>query len=268
MRTLDLPDALRAYGVEPVLVAGWETRGNDYPARPRGGLRHWTAGSPAGRTPSLGIVTSGRSDLPGPLCAVLQSREAPGTRDKAYVVSSGKANHAGAGDWRGLNSNYHLMGLEIEWAGPTESFPLARVDVSERIMAAFLDVCHSDDNSLVAEHHEYALPAGRKIDTNLSGDTLRQHVAILRSHLPTPTPLPKDDDDMIQIVNLTDPKAAPGTVRAGTHTYAVSGVTGRHMERAADIDELIKRFGAVDERPKGTTSSLMFNLIGGPLAQP
>lgn len=78
---------------------------------------------------------------------------------------------------------------------------------------------------------------------------------------PTPTPTP-EDDDVIQIVNLTNPKVAT----SGTHTYAVSGVVGRHMERAADIDELVKRFGAVDNRGKGTTSSLLFGLVNGPLA--
>lgn len=74
----------------------------------------------------------------------------------------------------------------------------------------------------------------------------------------------REDDDMIRIVNLTD----PGNPGVGTHIYAVSGVTGRHMKRNEDIAELIKRFGAVDERPKGTTSALMFNLVNGPLRTP
>lgn len=76
--------------------------------------------------------------------------------------------------------------------------------------------------------------------------------------------IPPEDDDMIQLVNLTDPKAEAGSVQAGTHTYAVSGVVARHMERDEDITELIHRFGAVDNRGKGTTSSRMF-VCDGPL---
>lgn len=257
MRLLHLPDALRDRGVEPVLVAGWERRGVDFPSTPHLVLRHWTAGSITGRTPSLNTVTNGRSDLPGPLSQVLQSREAPGTRDKAYVIAAGKANHAGAGIWNGFSGNYDSTGLEIEWSGPGEAFSNARFEVSNLILRAMLDVSEGQDPLNACDHREYATPAGRKQDTNLSGALLRADMARL-THLNPP------EDDMIRIVNLTDPDN-PG---AGTHTYAVSGIVGRHMKRDADIAELIKRFEAVDERPKGVTSSLMFDLANGPLKTP
>lgn len=194
MRVLELPDMLRKYGVEPVEVAGWKTRGNEFPSRPDGALRHWTAGSTSGRTPSLGIVTNGRSDLPGPLAQILQSRESAGTKDKAYVIASGKANHAGAGVWNGISGNYALLGNEIEWSGPGEAFSAARIDISERIMAALLDCCTGTNNNDVAEHREYATPAGRKIDTNLDGNVMRRRMAVLRSGTPSPSPTPGDDD--------------------------------------------------------------------------
>lgn len=259
MRTLELPDALRRYGVEPVLVAGWATRGNEYPARPQGGLRHWTAGATTGRTPSLGVVTSGRSDLPGPLCAVLQSREAPGTRDKAYVIASGKSNHAGAGNWHGLDSNYELLGLEIEWSGPNEPFSAARQDVSERIMAAFLDVCHATDNRLVAEHREYALPAGRKPDTNLDGNVMRQRMVILRS---TPPPTPEDDMKPPTMFTLFAP-AAPSV----GHVYLVQdgGIDAHHLD--GDAFNRWKAWGATDKTSERIPAT-QFHCLDGPLATP
>jgi hypothetical protein len=204
MRVLEIPDMLRKYDVEPVVMADFKTAGNEYPDRPEGALRHWTAGSTRLGIPSLATLRFGRSDLPGPLCAVGQERADPSKWDRAYCIASGKANHAGAGNWHGLDSNYDLLGLEIEWAGPTEAFSSKRRDVSERIMRALLDCCDNPANNaqLAAEHREYALPAGRKIDTNLSGDTLRRRMAELRTQYntpkpePKPEPVPEEDDDM------------------------------------------------------------------------
>lgn len=264
MRVLELPDMLRKYGVEPVLVAGWQTRGNEFPARPQGALRHWTAGPTTGRTPSLGVVTNGRSDLPGPLCAVLQSREPTG-RDKAYVVASGKANHAGNGTWNGISGNYKLLGLEIEWAGPREAFSAARKDVSERIMAALLD-CTTGTDSNVAEHREYATPAGRKVDTNLSGDELRRRMSELRhslppSPLPAPTPQPEDDEMAAALFFFKGPDGQ------GTHAYHVVGNVGKWMPSAASISTIeflgVKRANQPD-KPFDKVMSDTVALLDGP----
>lgn len=143
MRLLELPDALRDRGVTFRLVAGCEKRGADFPSRPRAVLMHWTAGPRTGLAPSLNVVTFGRSDLPGPLCQVLQSREKDGNGlDIAYVVALGIANHAGKGSWRGISGNSRSTGLEIEWAGPTEPFHNVgrRRETSVRILRALLDV--------------------------------------------------------------------------------------------------------------------------------
>lgn len=182
MRVLELPDMLRKYKVEPVIVDGFATRGNEFPSRPDGALRHWTVGGMSA-TSSLRVVTYGRGQpnpLAGPLCAILQSRESSSRDDKAYCVASGKANHAGDGLWNGIRGNYKLLGLEIEWQGPNESFSGRRKDVSERIMRALLDCCVGESTDDVAEHREYALPRGRKQDTNLSGDELRRRMREIR----------------------------------------------------------------------------------------
>jgi hypothetical protein len=185
MRVSELTGRLRLYGLTVVEVAGCHTRGLEFPSRPDGAIRHWTAGPISGVTPTLGVVTNGRSDLVGPLCNVYQSRsvDAAGL-DIAYVVATGKANHAGEGTWNGTTGNYGFLGLEIEWAGPTENFLVRRrKETSERIMRAMLDCCAGVNPNDVCEHREYA--PKRKIDTNLSGAELRRRMTEIK---------PGDDD--------------------------------------------------------------------------
>lgn len=195
-RLLGIPDALRAFGIEPVLVAGWQTRGLAFDVKPTIHLRHWTAGSPLGKAGSLSIVTYGRSDLPGPLCQVLQERTGGPGLDRAYVVASGRANHAGTGAWAGITSgNRYGTGNEIEWSGPGEAFSARRKESSERIAAALLSISANPKGAHACEHREYALPEGRKVDTNLSGSEFRRNVQALLTP-PAPPPDPTEEDDM------------------------------------------------------------------------
>lgn len=175
MRVLELADKARERGLRVVEVAGWQTRGREFPIRPDICIRHWTAGATTGATPSLRVVTHGRSDLRGPLCQLYQSREPDGD-DIIYVVAAGVANHAGAGRWAGVSGNSKSMGLEIEWSGPDEDFPERRRIVSELAMAAMMDCALGTNPDDACEHREYARPAGRKIDTNLDGDHLRRRM--------------------------------------------------------------------------------------------
>jgi hypothetical protein len=205
---LDLPDRLREYGVEHIVeLAGWRTRGyrlssgvqlSVVPGRWIT-LRHWTAGG-SGHAPSLGIVTNGRSDLPGPLAQVLQARGGgPGGKDIVYVIAAGVANHGGSGVWNGNTSaNYYGTGNEIEWSGPGESFSAMRIDISERVAAALLSYDPQASGQNACEHREYA--PSRKIDTNLDGNVFRQRVSGLlvpANHEPEPEPESiEEDDDM------------------------------------------------------------------------
>ena len=178
MRVLELPDRLRDREVPIKVVAGFETRGIEFPGRPDGCIRHWTATAGS----ALKAVTFGRTSptrLDGPLSQTNQSREVdPRTGlDVVYVVASGKANHAGEGEWNGMSGNYELLGHEIDWAGPTEVFGPMRKLTSELVMRALLDCCTGTNPNDVCEHREYA--PKRKIDTNLSGDELRRRMAEL-----------------------------------------------------------------------------------------
>lgn len=155
-----LADRIRAKGVRVIEVAGWQTRSaGSY--GPRGAVHHHAAGSASGATPSLATVIYGRPGLSGPLAQVLQSRE-PDGRDIAYVIAAGRANHAGAGGWRGLSGNSSVGGLEVEHTG-TGTVPAGRHEISARILAALVEAPGSPrDAGLVCQHFEWA--PTRKVD--------------------------------------------------------------------------------------------------------
>lgn len=203
MRLLGIPDALRKFGLEPIEVAGWKTRGLEFVEKPTITLRHWTAGPTTGKAPSLSVCTNGRPDLPGPLCQVLQERTGGENLDRVYVVASGRANHAGEGRWESITSgNRYGTGNEIEWSGPNEAFSVKRRETSERVAAALLSLSKTLDGKYACEHREYALPPGRKIDTNLNAPAFRLAVnKLLHPPVPTPptppvTPTPPEEDFM------------------------------------------------------------------------
>jgi N-acetylmuramoyl-L-alanine amidase len=150
---------LRAEGLRVIEIAGWQTRGSST-FHPRGSVNHHTAGGATGTAPSLNTCIYGRSDLPGPLCQVFQSREADG-RDIIYVIAAGRANHAGSGGWRGLTGNSSVWGLEIEHTGRSE-LPLRRQIIAQRVHAALLRGIGASDATYVCQHREWA--PTRKID--------------------------------------------------------------------------------------------------------
>lgn len=192
---------LRAAGVPVVEVAGWQTRGNSS-FSPRGSVNHHTAGGANGATPSLNTVVYGRSDLPGPLCNVLQSRE-PDGNDKAYVVAAGRANHAGTGGYRGLSGNSSVYGLEIEHTGVVV-LPEGRQQIAARIHAAMLGASRAD---MVCQHHEWT---SRKIDaaTNVDPNRFRAMVAAGGGSGPAPTP-EDEDDDMLRVIARNNTPGEP-----------------------------------------------------------
>lgn len=211
VRVNDLADKLRSQGLTVVETAGCWTRGYDFPDRPPGKIRHWTAGPILGETPCLAVCTHGRAGLPGPLCNVYQSRRVDGNGlDVVYLVATGKANHAGTGIWNGHSGNYEFLGLEIEWAGPTERFVgvRRREETSLRVMRA-LHAASSGRAADACEHREYATPRGRKQDTDLDGNALRRDIAT-----PTGDDLTPDESRMLKtlydVFASPDPNNGPG----------------------------------------------------------
>src|SRR5690606_41419608 len=95
----DRASALRKAGRAGVEVSGWNARGHGGMNAPRGIIWHHTAtpASAKGNYPSQGIVTNGRSDLPGPLCNLGLGRD--GTW---YVIAAGRSEERRVGKERKL----------------------------------------------------------------------------------------------------------------------------------------------------------------------
>lgn len=219
-RLTALPEAMRDHGVDVVELAGWQTRGIAFPSAPIGGIDHWTVGAAVGELPSAAILTYGRSDLPGPLCNVARGRRTDG-RCRAFMVASGKANHAGRGRWptssgRVADSNYELFGLEVEYRPYAEPIRDEDLDVDARVHAAAAQVCGYAAAD-VAGHWEYATPAGRKVDRKtIAGGRLRALVAARTN--------PSQEDDPM----AADPR---GTARICMREYL-----GRSPESYSELD--------------------------------
>ncbi|MDB4882772.1 MAG: Peptidoglycan-binding domain 1 protein [Gemmatimonadetes bacterium] len=186
-RLLWLPDALRGAGLKVALVDGWQERGNENVGRTLGVICHYTATVGGGNMPTLDILIRGREDLPGPLSQLGLGRD--GTY---YVIASGRANHAGAGEWNGIaTGNSSFVGIEAENSGrASEGWPPAQLDAYKRGVAAILRQVGRTAASCCG-HKEFALPAGRKSDPNLDMNLFRQSVAaILGGSAPPPVLIP------------------------------------------------------------------------------
>ena len=174
-----LPQVLLDAGLKVANLPGWETRGRGDVGPIQGVICHHTAGPRTGNMPSLGIVTDGRPDLPGPLAQLSLGRD--GT---FFVVAAGRANHAGMGSWQGLTSgNGAFIGIEAEntgrGSGPdADPWPDVQLDAYRRGVAAILQRINAGA-IMCCGHKEYALPAGRKSDPTFDMDDFRQHVAAI-----------------------------------------------------------------------------------------
>lgn len=183
-----MPKVLLEAGLKVALTDGWETRGRGEMGVIRGILCHHTAGPRRGNMPSLGLLINGRQDLPGPLAQLGLGRD--GT---FYVIAAGRANHAGPGSWRGIETgNASFIGIEAENTGDEndQPWPEAQMSAFRRGVAALLGHQVLPPEAC-AGHKEYALPRGRKIDPNFDMVGFRAGVAgILSGSIPAPPPIP------------------------------------------------------------------------------
>ena len=187
VRLTNLADHLRAAGLTVIEHNGWKSRGKPLPGRPDTILCHHTAGPARGDLPTLKILVEGRSDLPGPLCQIALSRSGV-----VYMIASGKANHAGRGEWKGQAASGLTIGIEAENPGDGKAWPVKQLDAYERLCAALCRYLNVGAER-VCGHREWALPKGRKtdpagIDMNAFRDRVRGHLA--------GAPSDEEDDDM------------------------------------------------------------------------
>jgi hypothetical protein len=183
-RTDGLVRHLRSWGLSVQEADGWRSRGRPYAFNPRAVIAHHTAsGRDSGNFASRGIVTTGRSDLPGPLCQFLLGRD--GT---VLIIAGGYANHAGYGGPRaGIpedQGNSYTYGIEAENNGIGEPWSDRQLQAYYRLCAALLDWMHIYDVSKVFAHKEWA--PGRKIDpAGLGMDNFRDQVRKALNHGPS-----------------------------------------------------------------------------------
>jgi LysM repeat protein len=199
----DLPltwmaDAFRKNGLRVKEVKGWKTRGRDGTFEPRGVVFHHTASSPqGGPAPALGVVTKGRSDLPGPLCNVLVGRDGA-----VHVIAAGRCNHAGeGGPFRNIprdSANSFLAGVEVENNGVGERWSKELLETLEVVFATMLLGLRRRAMWLIA-HKEWTT---RKIDPadghgGLDMDRVRarakRQLRALSRGKQKPSPRPKEE---------------------------------------------------------------------------
>jgi len=170
-----MANVLRDAGLKVVEQPGWTSRGHGDFGTPKGVLCHHTAGPAKGNMPSLAVITTGRSDLAGPLANLGLGRD--GT---FYCIAAGKAWHAGKGLYKGVSDgNGQLIGIEAENTGlKTDPWPKVQMDAYAKGCAALLRHIGAPA-SMCAGHLEYALPKGRKSDPSFPMIKFRAAVAAL-----------------------------------------------------------------------------------------
>ena len=191
-----LPEVLEAAGLKVAEQPGWRTRGRAEMGTVRGVMCHHTGTRGGGVMPTLRTITEGRAAgpgveaLPGPLAQLGLGRD--GTW---FVVAAGRANHAGAGRWQGVDTgNSSFIGIEAENAGTgDEPWPDVQMDAYRRGVAALLS--HIGASSIMCcGHKEYALPKGRKVDPSFDMDVFRSGVAaVMAGSAPAPALIPAAD---------------------------------------------------------------------------
>jgi hypothetical protein len=218
-----LIDAAEATGYPVVVVDGWNGRGYSDGFDPVVVVMHHTAGpTEGGDMPSLGVVTNGRSDLPGPLCNYGLGRS--GT---IYVVADGKSNNAGTGDWAGYDSNYDTIGIEAENDG-SQPWPAAQLAAYDRLAAECIRRLDPDPE-LVCSHEEWATPPGRKYDPH--GFDMGTHRATVGDHLEgdivTPADIEAIADEVMKRINSDGVKLMRSDYNTQTLYNATLGLTGK-----------------------------------------
>ncbi|MDT0489294.1 peptidoglycan-binding protein [Streptomyces griseus] len=193
--------ALRAEGVRVTEHTGWHRHNRNHKGAwgpVHGVMLHHTAGSS-----SVGYCRRGTSELPGPLCAGVVTKDGV-----VHLVGYGRTNHAGSGSSAVLaavreelplpapgpdavDGNARFYGFEIENLGSgRDPYPAPQLDAVERLSAALCRV-HGWSAASVIGHKEWTR---RKIDPSFSMAGMRSRVAGRLGARPGPGAPPVRDD--------------------------------------------------------------------------
>jgi hypothetical protein len=244
------------WGLDYTGIPGWATRGAEFVSPPVVVIGHHTATSARARgdLPTLGILRDGRGEpnpLRGPLCQLGLGRSG-----HVYIVASGKANHAGAGEWLGLPGgvDYNVrvssrtVGIEAEHPGDGSPWPKQQLDTYDRLIACLLWGLEQEAEAYCG-HREWALPVGRKpdpkgIDLGDQRTRVGRLLAAGPGGGPTPPPATKDDD-MLKILYT------PGRPTMLWHDGRMTSLASN------DHVEALKRRGVPVELPSAEDFSLL-----------
>ncbi|WP_328631963.1 N-acetylmuramoyl-L-alanine amidase [Streptomyces sp. NBC_00356] len=252
--------ALKAEGVKVAEHSGWRTHNRNSVGAwggVNGVLIHHTAGSN-----SLGIVYTGRSDLPGPLAHTHLAKNGTAT-----MVGNGRANHAGKAAANAFNAlvnesathpkpsavsgtvdgNAHLYGIEIENLGTgKDPYPAVQYDAAVRWAAAICRA-HGWSANSVAGHKETSIEG--KVDPSFDMNKFRTDVAERLTHAAnwkaggtTTTPSTSGDLEMdAKAVHdaVWGRDAIPSPTSASTHT------TNPTWKAESYLPEIIDRLAAL-----------------------
>lgn len=234
--------ALKREGVEVVEYRSWETHERDdetglHFGPVNGVMIHHTVTS--GTDGSVSLCYNGRSDLPGPLCHAVSAKDG-----RVFLVSNGRANHAGSGDddvlravvnesygstppapnEQNTDGNDRFYGIEcINLGNGRDPWPEVQVDAMARWAAAICRA-HGWSEKSVIGHKEWT---NQKIDprpstggADVSMPAFRARVKALLANPPgddVPIVTNPQEDDVPQTVGRTDDgkkTRAPGEWKA------------------------------------------------------
>jgi hypothetical protein len=240
-----LPTVLLNAGLKVAEQPGWEDRGRGEIGSIKGVICHHTGGAKTGNMPSLGVVINGRPDLPGPLAQLCLGRD--GT---FFVVSAGRCNHAGIGNWQGFTGgNTNFIGIEAENTGEitgskADPWPDIQLDAYRRGVAAILKKVGADA-LMCCGHKEYALPHGRKDDPTFNMNEFRAQVAlIMAGAAPAPSIIPAADSEGRPTLR----RGATGTLVRDIQTNVGAAVTGTFdAETEAAVRDFQRSVGLVPD---------------------
>lgn len=188
----NLPDILKKHGLKVVEVSGWRERGRPTSTggfNPVGVLCHHTATGKSSNDDSVvNLLVKGRSDLPGPLCHFGLARD--GT---VYLVSSGRANHAGVAKSSGTvaagDGNVLYMGIEAFNDGVGEPWPTVQMNAYV-LLCAVLCVELTGNSAQTVRGHKETSTSG-KIDPTFEMNAFRAKVAYKMEELMAKPSVPK-----------------------------------------------------------------------------
>jgi hypothetical protein len=248
-----IADELRAAGLEVIEIEGWKNRGRPASTgnfNPTEGVTTHHTGSTSSATvtqPSLAILITGRSDLPGPLCQVATTWDG-----KVIVIAAGRANHAGAvgkpdcpGMPLGADGNALALGNEVMTNG-TQELPAAQRHAIAVVNAVFLK--HYRNGPKRAHRHADISGSGKWDIGSLTTEQLRADARTALNNLEEDDMKPEDFEKikaLVEEATLTAVKSLLSEKQANGKTVLENiriGANARDLVR-----EVIDQLDALEE---------------------